>query len=154
DAERITARLRPNPVLSGEAHGLDWLGTGFNEVNGAGPQEYAVRVDVPFERGAKRERRIDFADASQHMATAQFADPVRRLRLDVTLAAVDVLEAKSKLDLANENLASLQTLQTLNDRRLSSGAIAEVEVSRSRVAMLQYAATVRSAQLALDAARL
>src|SRR5262245_51816864 len=42
DAARITAALRPNPVLSGGANSLDWLGTGFNETNGAGPPEYAV----------------------------------------------------------------------------------------------------------------
>ena len=51
DAAIVTARLRPNPVLSGGANSLDWLGTGFNEVNGAGPPEYSVRVDVPFPSG-------------------------------------------------------------------------------------------------------
>ena len=154
DAALITARLRPNPVLSVEAVNQDWLGTGFNEVNGAGPQEYAARVDVPLEMGGKRDRRIELADQAKRVAIEQFNDAVRHLRLDVTLAAIDVLEAKSKLQLAQENYARLQTLQALNDRRLQSGAIAPVEVSRSRVAMLQYAATVRSAQLELDAARL
>src|SRR6266850_3268351 len=54
EANVVTARLRPNPVVSGGANSLDWLGTGFNDINGAGPQEYAVRVDVPFERARKR----------------------------------------------------------------------------------------------------
>src|SRR5262245_59901339 len=48
EAAIMTARLRPNPVVSAGANSLDWLGTGFNETNGAGPPEYAVRVDVPF----------------------------------------------------------------------------------------------------------
>ena len=39
DAAIVTARLRPNPVLSGGANSLDWLGTGFNDVNNAGPPE-------------------------------------------------------------------------------------------------------------------
>jgi len=154
DAAIVTARLRPNPVLSAEAVNQDWLGTGFNDQNGAGPQEYAAHVDVPFEMGGKRERRVDLATQARTVAGAQYEDAVRHLRLDVTLAAIDVLEAKSKLQLAQSNYAQLQTLQALNDRRLQSGAIAQVEVSRSRVAMLQYAATVRSAQLDLDAARL
>src|SRR5262245_9845450 len=46
EAGLVTAALRPNPVLTGGANSLDWLGTGFNEINGAGPPEYAVRVDV------------------------------------------------------------------------------------------------------------
>src|SRR5436309_15064193 len=62
EAGLITARLRPNPVLSGGANSLDWLGTGFNEVNGAGPPEYAIRVDMPFERAHKRELRSEVAD--------------------------------------------------------------------------------------------
>jgi len=154
DAAVVTARLRPNPVLSAEAVNQDWLGTGFTDQNGAGPQEYAAHVDVPFERGGKRDRRIDLAEQARRVAAEQFDDAARRLRLDVTLAAIDILEARSRLQLAQDNYAKLQTLQALNDRRLQSGAIAPVEVSRSRVAMLQYAATVRSAQLALDAARL
>src|SRR5206468_11320802 len=88
----ITARLRPNPVLSGGANGLDWAGTGFNDANAAGPPEYAIRVDMPFERGGKRELRTELADASTRLAEAQLADAIRRLKLDVTLACLDLLE--------------------------------------------------------------
>src|SRR5262245_42852761 len=154
DAAVITARLRPNPVLSGGANSLDWLGTGFNEVNNAGPQEYSLRVDVPFERAHKRELRMAVADDAKRLAEAQFADAVRRLKLDVTIAAIDALEAKAKLQLAQDNLQALERLLQLNERRLTSGAIPPVEVSRSRVAMLQYRGTVRTAQLSLAQARL
>jgi cobalt-zinc-cadmium efflux system outer membrane protein len=154
EASLITARLRPNPVLSGGANSLDWLGTGFNEVNGAGPPEYAVRVDVPFERAHKRELRTEVADEAKRIAEAQFAEAVRKVRLDVALAGIDVLEAKAKLQLAQDNLQALDHLLQLNERRLTSGAIAPLEVSRSRVAMLQYRGNVRTAQLALTQARL
>ena len=154
EAAVITARLRPNPVLSGGANSLDWLGTGFNDINNAGPPEYAVRVDVPFERAHKRELRTEVADQAKRLAEAQFADAVRRLKLDVTLASVDVLEAKARLQLAQDNLQALERLLQLNERRLTSGAIPQLEVSRSRVAMLQYRGNVRTAQLALTQARL
>lgn len=154
EAGMITARLRPNPVLSGGANSLDWLGTGFNEINGAGPPEYSVRVDVPFERGHKRELRIDFAGQSRRSAEATFADAVRKLKLDVLLASIDVLEAKSKLQLAQDNLSTLEKLVQLNEQRLTSGAIPPLELTRSKVAMLQYRGNVKSAQLALGAARL
>jgi cobalt-zinc-cadmium efflux system outer membrane protein len=154
DAAVVTARLRPNPVLSGSADHLDLLGTGFNEINGAGPPEYAVRVDMPFERAHKRELRTELADEGTQLAQAQLADAIRRLRLDVTLAAIDVLEAKAKLKLGEDNLQALERLLQLNERRLTSGAIPELELSRSRVAMLQYRGTVRTAQLALTQSRL
>jgi outer membrane protein, heavy metal efflux system len=154
EAELITARLRPNPVLSGGADNLDWLGTRFNDINGAGPTEYAVRLDVPFERAHKRELRTEVADQAKRLAEAQFAESVRRLKLDVALASIDVLEAKAKLQLAQDNLRTLEQLVQLNDRRLTSGAIPQIEVSRSQVAMLQYRGSVRTAQLALTQARL
>jgi cobalt-zinc-cadmium efflux system outer membrane protein len=154
DAAIITARLRPNPVLSGGANSLDWLGTGFNEVNGAGPPEYAARVDFVFERGGKRALRTSLATTAKTVAEAQLADAVRRLRLDVTIAAIDVLEAKAKLRLARENLDALDQLVYLNERRLTSGAIAPLEATRSRVAMLQYRGSVKAAQLNLAQARL
>src|SRR5215470_2302658 len=154
DAAIATARLRPNPVVSGGANSLDWLGTGFDEANGAGPPEYAIRVDVPFERAHKRELRTAVATTAKAVAEAQLADSIRRLQLDVTIAAVDVLEAKAKLKLAHENLDTLQRLVELNERRLTSGALPPLEVTRSRVAMLQYRGSVTTAELTVRQARL
>jgi outer membrane protein, heavy metal efflux system len=77
DAQMVSARLRPNPVASVSADHLDLLGTGFDEANNGGPPEIAVRVDVPLERGGKREARIAVATAVRSEAEAQFADAVR-----------------------------------------------------------------------------
>jgi outer membrane protein, heavy metal efflux system len=150
----LTARLRPNPVLSASADSLDVLGTGFDEVNQAGPPEYAVRVDVPIERAHKRDYRIEVADDAHRLAEARVADVIRRLKLDVTIASIDVLEAKAKLQLARDNLQALERLVEINERRLTSGAIAPLEVNRSRVAMLQYRGNAKLAGLALAEARL
>jgi cobalt-zinc-cadmium efflux system outer membrane protein len=76
------------------------------------------------------------------------------LKIDVLVASIDVLEAKAKLALARENLETLQQLVDLNQRRLTSGAIAPLEATRSRVAMLQYRSNVRTAELTLTQARL
>ncbi len=149
----ITARLRPNPVLSASADHLDWLGTGYNPVNGAGPAETALRVDVPFERGHKRAYRVDTAGYAAKIAEARVADTVRRLRLDVTLACIDVLAAKARLDLANDSLKSLEGIVQLNETRLKGGAIPPIELTRSRVAMLQFRSNVKTAELTLTTAR-
>src|SRR3954469_8752215 len=49
EARLITARLRPNPVLTVDGDYLDILGTGFAPSNGAGPAEAGVRADFVFE---------------------------------------------------------------------------------------------------------
>src|SRR5262249_45578755 len=64
------------------------------------------------------------------------------------------LGAKAKLQLARDTLQALERLVELTERRLTGGAIPPLEVSRSRVAMLQYRGNVRTAQLALTQARL
>src|SRR5262249_48079054 len=116
EAAVVTARLRPNPVLSGGADGLDWLGTGFGESNYRGAPQYSVRVDVPFERAGKRELRIALAEHTKRVAEAQIQDAVRRLTLEVVLASIDVLEAKTKLRLGEDTLESFERLVQLNER--------------------------------------
>src|SRR5207244_2060756 len=80
EAQMIGARLRPNPVVSFSADHLDVLGTGFDESNNGGPPEIAWRIDVPFERGGKRDARLALASVARSVAEAQFADAVRTLR--------------------------------------------------------------------------
>ena len=153
DAQLVTAKLRPNPVISASADSLDWIGTTFTETNGLGPSQYSLRVDVPFERGGKRELRMQAASLEKEIATAEFTDAMRRLRLDVMLACIDVLEAKAKLQLARDNLNTFEQLVQVNQRRLTSGAIPPVELTRARVAMLQYRNNERAAELAVTQAR-
>jgi len=154
EAGLLTAQLRPNPVLSGGANSLDWLGTGFDEANGAGPPEYSVRVDLPLERGGKRELRTALATDTRQLTEVQLAESVRHLKLDVTLACIDIVEAKAKLALATDTMQTFEQLVRLNEQRLTSGSIPQLEVTRSRVAMLQYRGTLKTAQLALTEARL
>jgi len=148
----LTARLRPNPVASFSADHLDWLGTGFDAENNGGPPEVALRVDLPIERGGKREARVEVASAARSLAESQFADAVRALRLDVTLACIDVLTARATRALVADNLRTFEELAGVNRARVVAGSIAPFESIRSDVAMLQFRSTVVRADLDLAAA--
>jgi outer membrane protein, heavy metal efflux system len=152
DAAMISARLRPNPVASFGADHLDLLGTGFNSINNGGPPELSWRVDLPIERGGKRAARMAVAAAMKSAAEADFADAVRSLRLDVTMACVDVLAAQATRVLLAQNLRSFEDLVRVNVTRASAGSIPRFEATRSEVAMLQFRTTVRRADLALATA--
>ena len=152
DAQMVTARLRPNPVFSFSADHLDVLGTGFSAENNGGPPEVAWRVDVPLERGGKRDARIALAETVHTIAEAQFADAVRVLRQDVTLACVDVMAAQATHTLLADNLRTYEDLVRVNRARLTAGSIAPFEETRSEVAMLQFRSTVVRAELDLAAA--
>jgi len=153
DAEMITARLRPNPVFSFSADHLDLLGSHFSPANGGGPAEYAWRIDLPIERGHKREYRIEHARLARDVAEAQLLDTVRKLVLDVRQAVVDVLLAKARLELARDNLVTLEQVVNLNAVRVNAGAVAPLELTRSKVAMLQFNSNVKRAELELATAK-
>ena len=152
EAQMVAARLRPNPVVSLSADHLDALGTGFDATNNGGPPELAWRIDVPFERGGKRDARIALASVVRSVADAQFADAVRLLRQDVTLACIDAIAARASRDLAASTLKTFQDLARVNRARATAGSIAPVEATRSDVAMLQFRSAVVRADLDLAAA--
>ena len=90
EARQITARLRPNPVLTSSADHLDLLGTGYSSANNAGPNEYSLRTDWAFERGGKRASRIELAAAGISRAEFGLRDVIRRLVYDVQNAVLDI----------------------------------------------------------------
>ena len=153
DARIITAKLRPNPVLSVGGDHLDVVGTGYNAVNQAGPTEYSVRTDFLLERGQKRANRVAVAEGSRAVVELQFLNSVRTLIFDVQNAYVEALQTKDNLALAQENLKAFGDIVEVNRKRVSAGDLAEVELFRTELAQLQFEGAVRQANLKLRSAR-
>jgi outer membrane protein, heavy metal efflux system len=153
ETRMITARLRPNPVVSVSADHLDLLGTGYDAFNNGGPQEFSYRTDLILERGAKREARIELAKRDQAIARLDVENAARGVIFDAQSAFLDVLLAKENLQLAESNLKALQEIVKVNDTRVKSGDLAQVELSRSRVAALQFQAAVQQARIRLTEAK-
>lgn len=154
-ARIITARLRPNPVFTAGLDYQDVLGSGFfrNPSSGSEPSEYNARLDFLFERGGKRERRIAVAEEAKSVAALQFLESTRQVVLDVQNAVVDYLLTKDNLSVARENLKALNEIVSLNEVRVKSGDLAQVEFLRSNVAVLLFQNQVRQAQLLVYASR-
>lgn len=153
DAKMITARLRPNPVVSIGGDHLDLLGTGYNTDNQAGPSEYSLRTDFVLERGGKRESRIAVAENSRAVVELQFMNTVRTLTLDVETSFVEAQLAKENLALAQDNLRAFGDIVRVNQTRVKNGDLAEVELLRTELAQLQFENAVRQAELRLRTAR-
>jgi cobalt-zinc-cadmium efflux system outer membrane protein len=152
-ARIITARLRPNPILSIDGDHLNLLPPRYNSENMAGPPEYGIRTDFIFERGAKRQRRIDVAEAAVSTAQLQFLNTVRSVVLEVQIAYVELLQAKADLALARETLQVFHETVQINTSRVSRGDLAEVELIRTQVAELQFENTVAQARLRVETTR-
>src|SRR5262245_10100778 len=153
EARMLTARLRPNPVVSAGGYYSDLLGTDYNETNRAGPQEFNFRTDFVFERGGKRRSRIEVAENARNVVQLQLLNTIRGLVLDVQSAFVDVQLARDSLALAQENLKALNEIVEVNAARVRAGDLADVELVRTRVAALQFQNAVRQAELRLYTAR-
>jgi cobalt-zinc-cadmium efflux system outer membrane protein len=147
EARLVTAGLRPNPVVSAGGDHLDFLGTGFNDLNGGGPTETSLRTDFTIERGGKRQARVEVARAARSVAELQFHNAARLLALEVENAVVESLAAHAQLALARETLAFLKEIADLNAVRVKAGDLAEVELVRSELAAVQFENTVRQAEL-------
>jgi cobalt-zinc-cadmium efflux system outer membrane protein len=151
DARIVTAKLRPNPVVSAGLDYVDFL-RAFNKENQGGPTEYNLRTDFILERGGKRERRIEVARSAREVAQLQLLNTTRTLVLDVQNAFVDVQQAKDNLVLARENLQAFQSIVEVNVARVRAGDLAKVELVRTQVAALQFQSAVRLTESKLKVA--
>ncbi len=149
----ITARLRPNPVLSLYADLQDLAGAGFNERNMAGPPEYGIRADFIWERGRKRSHRIEVAEQEKAVARWQLLNAMRALALDVQNAFVEVLLAKETLALAERNLDSFRRIVEVSKERVRVGDLAQVELVRTQLAELQFNNAVIQARMRVRIAK-
>lgn len=154
EAREITARLRPNPVLTMAGMTLNLLGANYSSDSPLGPNQANFHVDIPLERGGKRQERIAVAKEEKSLAELGVREVMRQVIASVQGAFVDTQQAKENLKLALENLRSLQNVVAINEARLRAGDLAQVELDRSRLAALQYRTAVQQAELQLDQAKI
>jgi cobalt-zinc-cadmium efflux system outer membrane protein len=149
DAAIVTAALRPNPVVTVSVARPD---RGLVDA-GASPYEQVFRTDYVLERGEKRARRVDQATLARSIAELQLLNTTRGLILDVQSAFVDVQLAKLNLALALDNLQAFNNVVQINAERVRTGDLSQVELSRSRLAALQFQNDVRQQEVKLRVAR-
>jgi cobalt-zinc-cadmium efflux system outer membrane protein len=142
DAQIITARLRPNPVLT--------LGAGFPDRqifhSGTSPYDESAHVDFIFERGGKREYRVAVAENARAVKQLELLNTIRTLVLEVQNACVEVLLAQANLSLARENLQAFTEIVNVNTARVRAGDLPQVELERTKLASLQFENTVRQSE--------
>lgn len=127
----VTSKLFPNPTLSADVTGS---ATGSFHDYGA----LALRLDQLFELAGKRGYRQESAQYGVMSAEAAFTDAVRTLGFAVRDAFYHVLQARQKLDLAKQNSENFAEVVKINDIRFKKGAIAEVELIKLRVQLVDF----------------
>lgn len=148
-AQEITANLRPNPTVSLASQYVPIFSPeNFNLSNLDANEEFDLGIGYLFERGHKRQRRLQAARDQTNVTRAQVADAERSLTFTVAQQFVAVLLAESTLQFSLDDLKSFQQTVDIAQLQYTSGAISEGDFLKIKLQLLQFQTDVSSARLA------
>ncbi len=148
-AEEITANLRPDPVLLGDAQFIPLFQPGqFSADYLDNTAQFDLGISYLFERGQKRQHRLQAAKDVTAVTTSQVADDERTLTFNVAQDFVNVELAESTLDLAQQDLGSFQNTLAISQAQYQAGDISEDDLLKIKLQMLQFQTDVSQARLA------
>src|ERR1700734_3627762 len=149
EAQEITANLRPNPTLTVDSQFLpifqpsqfsaDYINT---------IAQFDVGVSYLFERGKKRQHRLQAAEDATAQTKATVTDNERTLTFNVASQFLTTQLAESSLDLALQDMKSFQNTVDISEERYKAGDISEVDYLKIKLQLLQFQSDVSMAQLA------
>ena len=149
EAMEITANLRPNPTLTVDSQFLpifqpnefsaDYINT---------TAQFDVGLSYLFERGKKRQHRLQAAEDATAQTKATVADNERTLTFNVASQFLTTQLAESSLDLALQDMKSFQNTVDISEIRYQAGDISEVDYLKIKLQLLQFQSDVSAAELA------
>lgn len=149
EAGETTANLRPNPVLMGDSQFLPiFQPSQFSADYLDNTAQFDLGISYLFERGKKRQHRLQAAKGQTAVSRSQVADNERNLTFLVASQFTNVELAESTLELANANLKSFQNTVDITEARYKAGDIGENDLLKMKLQMLQFQTDLSAAQLA------
>jgi len=148
EAQEITANLRPNPTLftDWEYLPLEKLGESLGSYL-HDSTEGDIGLSYLFERGKKRQHRLQAAKDATAVTRSQVADNERALTFQVASLFINVQLAQSTLELAQQDLQSFQKTVDIAEFQNKSGGISENDYLKIKLQLLQFQTDVQQAQL-------
>jgi outer membrane protein, heavy metal efflux system len=146
--QEVTARLFPNPLVS--------VGTLSSYTQGrtlSNSGQLFTQVAQLFELAGKRGYRIESAGFGTQSAEAAFEDAVRQLGFTVKDTYYRVQLAQRRLVLAEENRDRFSRILAINTIRFNKGYIAEVDLIRIRLQVVDFHSQVIQSLQEAESAR-
>jgi cobalt-zinc-cadmium efflux system outer membrane protein len=148
-ALETTANLRPNPTLSWDAQFLPIFQPNqftADYINNAA--QFDLGIGYLFERGKKRQHRLQAAKDQTTVSRSQVADNERQLTFNVSQQFIGVVLAQSTIDFASQDLDSFQKTVDISEERYKAGAISEGDFLKIKLQFLQFQTDLSAAVLA------
>src|SRR5258708_2657563 len=143
-AEELTANLRPNPTL-----GLDAQFVPIFQPNKLDQSaQFDAGIGYLFERGRKRQHRLQAAKDQTAVVRSLVSDNERQLVFNVGQQFVDVLLAESMLEFARQDLDSFQKTVDISKERFRVGDMTQGDFLKIKLQLLQFQSDVSTAELA------
>jgi len=148
-ALEITANLRPNPTVNTDAQFLPvFHPSNFTDDYVDNSAQFDLGLGYLFERGKKRQHRLQAAKDQTAVTTAQVSDNERTLTFNVASEFISVLLAQANLDLAEKDLASFQQTVDIGQASYNAGSMSGGDLLKIKIQLLQFQMDVSSAKLA------
>jgi cobalt-zinc-cadmium efflux system outer membrane protein len=149
EAEETTANLRPNPVILSDWQFLPiFQPSQFSADYLDNVAQFDLGISYLFERGKKRQHRLQAARDLTAQTRSLVADNERSLAFSVATLFINVELAESTLELAMQDLKSFQNTVDIGEARYKAGDIGEGDLLKIKLQMLQFQTDVSAAQLA------
>src|SRR5271169_5385256 len=148
-AQEITANLRPNPVLSWDAQFLPIFQPSKFDADYINTQsQFDLGIGYTFERGRKRQHRLQAAKDQTTVSRSQVADNERQLVFNVSQQFIDVVLAQSTIDFAKQDLAGFKKTVDISEARYKAGDMSEGDFLKIQLQLLQFQTDLSAAVLA------
>jgi cobalt-zinc-cadmium efflux system outer membrane protein len=141
DADKLTARLRPNPAIS-----VGFSDIPLSRLSFVNPQTYSYGVSQTFELGGKRNKRIETANANSEVTRAEFEMVVWQATNDLKKKFYAVVLAQSLLNLAKENQKTFAEVIKDTAELVQAGEIAGLDLTRLEVEQLKFDTDVANSE--------
>jgi len=146
--QEITANLRPDPVLMWDAQFLPFFQPNqFSSDYIDNTAQFDLGLSYLFERGKKRQHRLQAAKDQTAVTRSTVADNERTLTFQVATQFVGAQLAESTLDLANQDLKSFQNTVDISKTRYDAGDISEDDYLKIELQLLQFQTDQAQAEL-------
>ncbi|HME31843.1 MAG TPA: TolC family protein [Terriglobales bacterium] len=147
--QEVTANLRPNPVLTVDAQFLpiftpDMFTSNYINYNA----EFDAGIAYLFERGKKRQHRLQAARDQTAVTEAQVTDAERTTVESAAQEFITALLAKSNLEFAEQFLQSYEHSVGISQEQFKAGGLSKSDLLKIQLQTLQFQTDVTAARIA------
>ena len=132
-AQREIAAVRPNPTLSLNSTSISNKYNSGPGTSNVWRADTVLRIDQPFERGGKRELRMDAAEGLERAARGDTLDVLRTQLAQLRGAYFDLKQADAKVAILGDNAQLFGRTLAAAQARLKAGDLAAADVARVQV---------------------